>query len=131
MEISRRRVVLLTILALLLIRWVAAQSTIAGAYTCHGDQAGTPYTLYLTVAPLGETYHFGWSEVQDGDPYLVGLGLREADWIAVAMVDLTTRAVGTSIYHVARGTLVGYWTRGDGTRDMEVCTVGVGRPKAA
>lgn len=51
--------------------------------------------------------------------------------LLVTLVDLTTRGVGSSIYHVSTGTLDGHWTRGDGSRDVEVCTVGVGRPKAA
>lgn len=106
-----------------------AVPSLVGAYTCSGSQGGAAYTIPLEIEALGQAYSFTW--LTDGKPTLLGLGIVHEGWIAVAIVDPRSGAVGVVLYAVRPGRwLEGVWTRGDGTIDTENCSVG-GRPKSA
>ena len=99
---------------------VGAQAvTSIGLYECEGTQNGVAYTLPLKVEPLGDTVKLTW-----GPPStLVGLGLPHRGYLAVAIVSPSSGAVGVAIYAISAGRLTGAWARGDGTINVETCSI--------
>ena len=94
---------------------------IEGTYTCRGARGPEAYTLQLLVQPLGETYGLTWSA--DQGPAAVGLGVRDGDGLAVAIVG-PGGGIGVAHYVISAGQLAGVWTTGGGRVDREVCTQG-------
>ena len=94
---------------------------IEGLYTCNGARDGKAYVLHLTVQAVGDTYGLTWFADQ-GDA-AVGLGVREGDGLAVAMIG-PSGEVGVAHYVIGPGRLTGVWSTGNGHIDREVCTQG-------
>ena len=94
-------------------------------YWCHGQTPKESYDLPLTVEVKGENYFLRWA-----DGIMVGLGLRKGDWLSVAFVNTANGSVGTVLYEIKPGQLVGTWTGGDGDVYPESCLAG-GKPSRA
>jgi len=94
---------------------------IEGTYLCSGARDGKAYTLHLTVQALGDTYGLTWFADQ-GDA-AVGLGVREGDGLAVAIL-APGGEIGVAHYVISPGRLAGVWSTGQGRVDREVCTRG-------
>jgi hypothetical protein len=91
---------------------------IEGDYVCRGVSERGNYSIPLTVTLEGEDYFFSW---QDGA--MVGLGVRQGDWIAVAILNRSTGSVGVALYKIEPGMLVGRWSGGRGAYP-ETCIAG-------
>src|SRR3990167_3937342 len=99
----------------------AEPTKIEGAYTCRGTRGAEAYTLQLLVQAIGDTYGLTWTANQG--PAAVGLGVREGDGLAVAIL-WPGGEIGVAHYVIGPGQLAGVWSTGQGRVDREVCTQG-------
>lgn len=113
-------------LALLLLTMQTAQASaeidLSGKYLCQGTQGGDRYSMKLQIEAFDDTYVLQWLNARD-QPVLGGLGVRDANDLAVAMTS-QSGAIGVALYRVRPGVLDGHWSRGDGSLDAETCTKG-------
>jgi len=107
--------------ALLFFTGVVTPVDIVGTYLCHGARDGNAYTLHLTVQAVGDTYGLTW--FADQGQAAVGLGVREGDGLAVAIL-APGGEIGVAHYMISPGRLAGVWSTGQGHVDREVCTQG-------
>ena len=100
----------------------AAVPTLTGAYTCRGEIDAQPYMLVLAIEADGDTLRFAWSTTADTEPLTVGLGVREGDVVAVALLHRRSGYLGVALYRVTTpDRLAAQWSMGQGRVSEEQC----------
>ena len=92
---------------------------LASRYECSGETPDGRYQTTLTIVVEAEYYVLDWRAGR-----VVGLGIREADRLAVAFVERGSGTVGVAMYQILPGQLLGRWSIGDGALYREDCLVG-------
>ena len=92
---------------------------LAPRYECSGETPDGRYQTTLTIVVEAEYYVLDWRAGR-----VVGLGIREADRLAVAFVERGSGTVGVAMYQILPGQLLGRWSIGDGAVYREDCLVG-------
>lgn len=88
-------------------------------YNCQGMSPDGEYQFPLTVKVQGDNYLFSWA-----DDLVIGLGIRQDDYLAVAFVNTLIGKVGVVQYQVRPGQLIGKWAGGGGKVYQELCLGG-------
>jgi hypothetical protein len=91
----------------------SAGSDLTGLYACEGTNPdGSPYTAVVEIVKRQDTYLVRWT--QENDEQVMGVGIQQADMLAVSYFGGSPAIV---VYSVAGdGRLDGQWTMGGAGR---------------